>query len=146
MPGCVLSRWVPASKPAYCSATWHSQLTRHSSKPTRSRPHTKRATSSTRRCGAIRPGRRRAGARGRLPEAQLTTQLDQQLAKHAQGAHDWGMATVKRCMEGCVGPGRAKIQELCDCIEFSSDLSAASKCFDASMAGARQPVGGGKNF
>jgi hypothetical protein len=79
-------------------------------------------------------------------EAQLTAQLDAQLAKHAQGAQDWGLATVKRCMEGCIGlRDAAKIQELCDCIEFSSDLPAASKCFDASMAGARQPVGESKN-
>ena len=79
-------------------------------------------------------------------ETQLEAQLDAQLFKHAQGAHDWGLATVTRCMEGCVGlRDAAKIQELCDCIEFSSDLPAASRCFDASMAGALQPVGGTKN-
>jgi hypothetical protein len=69
-------------------------------------------------------------------EAQLGQQLDAQLAKHAQAAQDWGMATVTRCMEGCVGlRDPAKVQELCDCIEFSSDLPAASKCFDASVGG-----------
>lgn len=79
-------------------------------------------------------------------ETQLDAQLDAQLAKHAPRAQDWGLATVKRCMEGCVGlRDAAKIQELCDCIEFSSDLPTASKCFDRSMVGGLQPVGGGKN-
>ena len=74
-------------------------------------------------------------------EKQLEAQLEAQLGKHAQAAHDWGLATVKRCMEGCVGLREpARIQELCDCIEYSSDLPAASKCFDASMAGAVQRV------
>ena len=75
-------------------------------------------------------------------EEQLEAQLEAQLGKHAQAAHDWGLATVRRCMTGCVGlRDPARIRELCDCIEYSSDLPAASKCFDASMAGSMQPVG-----
>lgn len=76
-------------------------------------------------------------------EAQLDEQLGALTAKHVPAAQDWGLATVKRCMEGCVALREpAKIQELCDCIELSSDLPQASACFDASMAlkGLRQPV------
>lgn len=74
-------------------------------------------------------------------EAQLDEQLGALTAKHVPAAQDWGLATVKRCMQGCVALREpAKIQELCDCIELSSNLPQASACFDASMAGRRQPV------
>ena len=48
-------------------------------------------------CGVVTQMRRGATSQ------QLDAQLDAQIAKHAQKAQDWGLATVQRCMEGCIG-------------------------------------------
>ena len=62
-------------------------------------------------------------------EAQLEQQLGAQLSKHNKSAHEWGMASVTRCMEVCVGKRDAEAAaELCACVEAAPDLPAASRC------------------
>ena len=64
-------------------------------------------------------------------ETQLEAQLAAQQVQHSPLARDWGLATVTRCMERCIGRrDGAKVLALCECIERAGDLPQASACFN----------------